>query len=240
MYCFVLLKVVLYFFMKFYLFYIALFIFLQGKAQSTSISIQWKPVYKQIPLKLNTNYTYYNDSILFTTLKFYVTNVTLLNNDSIVYQFFQKQFLIDIEKPLSLILKSSFKKPLKFNKISFNVGVDSATNVSGAMDKALDPIHGMYWTWQSGYINFKVEGKSSACSSSQNKFGFHIGGYQFPYNTLQKCSFNILSNSPVVIHVNIDALMQHIHLKDEQFIMSTNKRGVEIAATIANIFTVAQ
>ena len=39
------------------------------------------------------------------------------------------------------------------------LGVDSVLNYNGVHEGALDPINGMYWTWQTGYIHCKLEGK---------------------------------------------------------------------------------
>lgn len=62
--------------------------------------------------------------------------------------------------------------------ISFTIGVDSITQISGAMDGDLDPLKGMYWTWNSGYINFKFEGVSEVSKAAGNRFEHHIGGYR--------------------------------------------------------------
>ena len=60
-------------------------------------------------------------------------------------------------------------------RIYFQIGIDSLTNVSGDLDGDLDPALGMYWAWNSGYINMKLEGKSSSCKSVKKEFQFHIG-----------------------------------------------------------------
>ena len=56
------------------------------------------------------------------------------------------------------------------------LGVDSVLNYNGVHEGALDPINGMYWTWQTGYINCKLEG-NIICDSSRKSFEYHIGGY---------------------------------------------------------------
>ena len=35
----------------------------------------------------------------------------------------------------------------------------------------------MYWTWNSGYIFFKMEGTSPAATGMGNSFMYHIGGF---------------------------------------------------------------
>jgi hypothetical protein len=63
--------------------------------------------------------------------------------------------------------------------------VDSLHNCSGAQSGDLDPVKGMFWTWNSGYIFFKLEGKSPASHSPGNIFEFHVGGYRKPNNNLR-------------------------------------------------------
>ena len=54
----------------------------------------------------------------------------------------------------------------------------------------LDPTKGMYWAWQSGYINFKMEGSCSQCLATKNNFEFHLGGYQQPFYAMQTIELN--------------------------------------------------
>ena len=97
-----------------------------------------------------------------------------------------KAHLIDVFEVDTL--KINFKK-LDFKKIKmiqFNIGIDSLTNVSGALGGDLDPQKGMYWAWQSGYINTKIEGRSPHCKNRKNAFQFHIGGYLQPFYAIRR------------------------------------------------------
>jgi hypothetical protein len=52
------------------------------------------------------------------------------------------------------------------------MGVDSARNVSGAQEGALDPANGMFWSWTSGYIMIKAEGLSP--QGAGGSFTYHL------------------------------------------------------------------
>lgn len=65
-----------------------------------------------------------------------------------------------------------------FRRIAFHVGVDSARNVSGAQTGALDPMYGMFWTWNTGYINVRLEGTSDRSDAPGGRFEYHIGGFR--------------------------------------------------------------
>ena len=90
----------------------------------------------------------------------------------------------------------------------------------------------MYWTWQSGYINFKLEGTSSLCPARKNKFYWHIGGYSPPYNTLRQVSLK--TNGKVSIQ--LDKLFEEIDISEEYQIMSPNDNAVQIADKLVFLF----
>ncbi len=62
--------------------------------------------------------------------------------------------------------------------IRFLVGVDSSKNVAGVQTGTLDPARGMFWTWNTGYVMAKLEGRSAASSAPAHYFTYHIGGYK--------------------------------------------------------------
>jgi hypothetical protein len=66
--------------------------------------------------------------------------------------------LIDFDENDSNALCLEIPDDIEFDAIQFNLGLDSLTNVSGALGGDLDPTKGMYWTWQNGYVNFKLQG----------------------------------------------------------------------------------
>ena len=70
----------------------------------------------------------------------------------------------------------------------------------------------MYWTWQSGYINFKIEGNSPLCSSSKSKFAFHIGGFQHPFNAIQHIVLDKNSASDITVEIKLDDFFKSVQL----------------------------
>lgn len=120
---------------------------------------------------------------------------------------------------------------------SFNIGVDSITNTSGALDGDLDPALGMYWAWHSGYINFKIEGKSKSCPTIKHKFQFHIGGFEAPQNMLRSVEFkdiNKLSN----IEIDLALLFNNISLYEQNTITTISSEASEIADLLQKCFKI--
>jgi hypothetical protein len=126
-----------------------------------------------------------------------------------------------------------------YNSINFGIGIDSATNSKGVFGGALDPTKGMYWTWQSGYINFKLEGISDKCATRKNRFQYHLGGYQEPLNLYQEISLEIPSESKeIVIDVDISELVLNLDLENTNQIMSPNAEALKIAKLLPQIFKI--
>lgn len=211
-------------------FLIYLFFILIQTANAQSISFQIN--YGNHPLKLDSKYysEKNQDSIEINTLKFYISNLTFYKNSKSVY-YENKPFLIDVDGRI-------INYNTLFDSFSFNLGIDSLTNVSGAMGGDLDPINGMYWTWQSGYINFKLEGKSKVCPSRKNIFQYHIGGYAYPFNTLQKIGFKKTSKNSFDLVLDIEKLLNSIEISNLTEIMSPRKEAVDLSKIIANSFTI--
>lgn len=73
----------------------------------------------------------------------------------------------------------------KYSGLKYAVGIDSSIHLSGANDGALDPLNGMYWAWNTGYIHFKLEGEKQHSDSNNQRFQYHIGGFSGTNKTMQ-------------------------------------------------------
>jgi hypothetical protein len=122
--------------------------------------------------------------------------------------------------------------------LEFSIGIDSLTNVSGAMGDALDPVNGMYWAWQSGYINFKIEGKSKICKTRNNVFQFHVGGYASPYATMQNFKFPILKTDNVTVEIPLDDFLELIDIRSTNEVMSPSLKSTQIANQLSEILRI--
>lgn len=202
----------------------------------TSYSIQFRPSFGQSKLssdsiyKLNTM-----DSIQITTLRFYISNVELLDKNKTVWKDPIQFHLMDafIEKTLAVNIPST----ISYTKLKFNLGIDSTTNVSGALGGDLDPTKGMYWTWQSGYINFKLEGTSNVCKTRHNEFQFHLGGYQSPFNNLQTVFTDAGSKQNIEIGMDVQKIISQINLSQQHHIMSPGKEAMDFSEKIIHSFS---
>ena len=160
--------------MKFSSFILIVLLRLSLDAQSHLCTLHLEPTFNNRKISLNTPCQLDSDQIIFTKIKFYISKIVWMYEQTFVCSPDSKYHLVDLEDPKSLIITATCPDKKLFNRLKFDIGVDSATNVSGVSGNDLDPIHGMYWTWQSGYINIKIEGTSTRCITRNRQFEFHV------------------------------------------------------------------
>jgi hypothetical protein len=160
-----------------------------------------------------TNKKIYKDSIYqnpfgeiysVSKLKYYISNIKLNN-----FKEKKSYHLIDAftKDSININLPTG-----NYNNIQFLVGVDSLMNCSGAQAGALDPLNDMFWTWNSGYVMFKMEGISKNSNADNNRIEQHIGGYKGMYKTMREIKLSPITpivitennNAAIIIQVDLD------------------------------------
>lgn len=200
-----------------------------------------KPMFNTEALVLNTaKYsTDANDTVSITTLKFYISNLEVEYEDGTRFKAKQSVHLFDVERLETLAFQLKQAPDLKMKRIYFQIGIDSLTNVSGNLDGDLDPALGMYWAWNSGYINMKLEGKSSSCKSVKKEFQFHIGGYLPQQNALQEVSLVVPENAETIhLKVDLNKWFSNVALKENSSLMVPGKKAIEMAKCYKNMFSI--
>jgi len=170
-------------------------------------------------------------------VRFYISSVELLHGAEVVWKEQKSYHLIDFTDSASLMQLLATPDNIQFDHIRLNVGIDSATNVAGVTGGDLDPAKGMYWAWQSGYINFKMEGSSSVVPSAKHEFNFHLGGYAAPNATLQTLKLPV-NDGKIVIGFNIVRFLASTNLSEVYNIMSPGPAAVSLSANAAKCFSV--
>lgn len=210
-------------------------------AQKTSDSLQLKFNLKfdHLPLELHKAYsTITKDTLTLDTFKCYISAIEIQYTDHTQFKERDSYHLLDIETSNSLVLPLPINNSKKVSRILFTVGIDSLTNTSGALDGDLDPTKGMYWAWQSGYINFKIEGKSSSCKTRKNEFQFHIGGYLPHYSSIRRIELSPTKNETIqTITIDLNTFFSKVSLAQINQVMIPGKNAIELADYFAKSFT---
>jgi hypothetical protein len=195
-------------------------------------------------------------------LQYYISNIELTKNNGEKYTLPKKEscFLVKQQLDPSKTLPLNIPDGV-YTAISFLVGVDSLTSTlpieerKGVLDPGRDMAasESMYWTWNSGYIFFKMEGSSPAIPADKtgfHEFEYHIGGYG-GYNTptinnIRRVTLTLPPNSflrvrnhkKAIVHIrfNVQQVLDHIDLKKQHHVMLTPE-SARIADNYAAAFS---
>lgn len=190
------------------------------------------------------------DSLRISLLQYYISNIELIRSRGEKHIIPKKEsfFLVKEQADSTKTIALSAPEGV-YSAISFLVGVDSVTSTlgieerKGVLDPGRDMAAGesMYWTWNSGYIFFKLEGSSPtipADATGFRQFEFHIGGYggynSPTINNIRRVTIHLPAKEPLrismdqkaVLHLQFDILQVlkaawTIDLKTQHHIMLT-------------------
>ncbi len=168
-------------------------------------------------------------------VRFYLSKFEFYKNGQLTAVDPVEAYLIDFEIDSTRKLVFSTLSFAEVDEIRFLFGIDSLINTSGAMNGALDPMHGMYWSWQSGYINCKLEG---TFLPKREAFQLHLGGYTAPFSAVQQVVLKTEKTAITLVNIDLDLLMnQVIESKSQLHVMSPCSKAVEYAQILAKSIT---
>lgn len=199
-----------------------------GSGQLTidvNLSVGKQAVELNQPLQLNDH------SFQLEQVRFYLSKFEFYQDNQLVVRD-SAAYLIDLETDSTRKLIFPQINAFQINEIRFLFGIDSITNTSGAMSGALDPMHGMYWSWQSGYINCKLEGKF--LTPKQEAFQLHLGGYVPPFSGVQQLVLESDQTTNPQLNIDLSSLMDEVICsKSDLHVMSPCSKAVEYAQLLA-------
>ncbi|MBX2897067.1 MAG: hypothetical protein KF763_16595 [Cyclobacteriaceae bacterium] len=194
-----------------------------------SLKIEFDNVVGSANLQLNsTNQPYTNslgETFNVTWLTYYISNIKLKRADGsyyidpVVNDGSKGYYLIDEADAASQVLTLQNIPPGEYTELTFTVGVDANQVTQGAQVGVLDPAKGLFWSWNSGYIFFAIEGIAAASTQPENVFQYHVGGYKLIsgnanlVNNLRDVTLSFNGDNPIVngsktpeVHLLMDVL----------------------------------
>jgi hypothetical protein len=238
-------------------FYISLFISLlciavcraqpAKKAITQSIKIEFRNVVDSQAMRLGTSYKNpFGEEYTPKNFKYYISNISLHTVDGKIVSSRGSHLINEADSTSKTI---ALKVPAgKFKQISFTVGVDSIYNVSGTQTGDLDPLKGMFWTWNSGYIMAKLEATSAASTAANNNVAYHIGGFKGVQKTPRKVvlqftdTLRVDGNNKVVIEANANKWFDGEHsmkISTTPLCSSPGKLAAQFADNYSKMFKIA-
>lgn len=179
----------------------------------SQVEIQVSHLVGKERLQLDTA-TYHNElqqDFKVSNLKYYIGQLIFTKSDGTTEEY-KDYFLIDEYEAESKKITLKSLPEGTYTSMSFLLGVDSASNCSGAQSGALDPMYAMFWAWNSGYIFFKLEGSSSYSTAPGKQYEFHIGGFKQPVNNIKRIEISfsekliVKSKEHLQINLSMDVL----------------------------------
>ena len=222
-----------------------------GTTKLHTVKVTFQPVVNSQALVLGE--TYHNDlgeDYSVTAFRFYAAYPALKNNNTSLAVTGQTKYrLVDASLNNTLSFTVTTTDSL-FNSFSFQVGVDSIDNVSGAQSGDLDPGKGMFWTLNSGYVMAKLEGTSSFSGMPGDEFTYHVGGFSGTNNSIrtimlstQQVKLNSNRATGIIINADINKWFSGVHslkISDNAFVHSPGELAKEYADNYATMFSVAE
>lgn len=137
------------------------------------------------PLAVSTPYTTAaGETFRVGQLKYYLSNLKLLRADGSSWAAPDSYYLVDHAQPASQRLHLRGVPAGEYARLMVTIGVDSARNTVGAQTGPLDPVHGMYWDWNSGYVFLRLNGSSPQAPGNGGLF-YDVAGFRRPHNTIR-------------------------------------------------------
>lgn len=223
--------------MRFFLFFLCSIAF-QVLGQKAEVEVIFHLKFNNEEVVLNKNYSSTNgDLVVFENIQFYVSDLAFFKGKKKVGGLKEKAILFDVSEANSnkIILKTK-----AYDRLTFNLGLDSSINVSGALGGDLDPTKGMYWTWQSGYIHFKMEGKIVRNDGTWKEFVYHLGGYQQPHAAIAYLEFEVEKCQEIEVAIALESIFNgSIDFKENQ-IMHPSLEAAEMMKILGGLIHLAQ
>lgn len=188
-----------------------IFLFSQKNTPSVTLELNHFVGDKRLVLDDSTYVNALKQTYTISKFTYYIGQLKFNRKDGTSF-FIDDYYLVseDEEKVASKSISLTAVPEEEYESIEFILGVDSTRNCSGAQSGALDPINAMFWSWNTGYIFMKLEGKSKFSTTPGTILEYHIGGFKQQENCIKKVKipFNQLvrvgKNNSVKIQLKVD------------------------------------
>ncbi len=209
-----------------------------------SLQINFTYMFGQLPIVFNDN-KYVNaakDTFTIEDLKHYFSNFALQKADSSWIQF-NNCNLVDVKTGRNTTLTIPSVPAGKYRAIAFDIGIDKVRNSSMSLMGDLDPAWGMYWTWSTGYVFFRMMGRVPATDAG---YSLDLGGdNNLPHIELPLTAFKVKSEqAQLTLHMDLNEIFQNPNnysfLTDGMVIHSNTSPGaLKIAQNMADMATIS-
>jgi hypothetical protein len=198
---------------------------------------------KELKLFDETYINNFGEPFVISKFRYYVSHVSFVDGTNKEISLPDNYYLINEDDSLSKIIQLP---SAEVKSLSFLIGVDSIKNISGVQTGSLDPMNGMYWTWNSGYVFAKLEGQSDSSHAPAHSFTWDVGGFRQRENALRKIKLTVPArqSSTDNIIVNVDVLKwfdgaHPLKISESPVCHQPGKLAMQIADNYSAMFSIA-
>jgi hypothetical protein len=196
--------------------------------------------------ELYPDYTYHlanTDSVRFTSVKYWVSNVVLLRADGSELALPNSYYLVDAtaDHHSELVLPNVPRG--SYNGIRFLVGLDSAANHANPLNLPQGSVlnnPGMHWGWNpaAGYKFLVVEGQVWDGAGAKEGLTYHIANMRNVMTVSLNRPFTVGSDNEFYIKADYQKLFQTLDMPADKFTMSSPNAATLTNKIVANVETV--
>ena len=177
---------------------------------------------------------------------YYISHIKLTYTNDEQYAVKEGPHLVSEADSLSKIV--SFTAPAgTIATVSFLLGIDSLTNVSGVQTGDLDPAKGMFWVWNTGYIMAKLEGTSPQSKAPARQYSYDVGGFKRGEDATRNITLSLpkkLNRQISNITITADANKwfsgeNNIKISEQPMCHQPGKLAMQIADNYAAMFSIS-
>jgi hypothetical protein len=147
------------------------------EAGEGTLTMKYEAKVNNIDLELNRNYLINGDSVYFTTVKFYVSDVKIQDKDGLNEIEVKDVALVDFSE-MSTTSFNTVLPATAYKNPSFTVGLsDERNNTEPSSYPSISPLSlntSMYWLMAESYIYFKIEAFRTV-NGVETPLVYHVG-----------------------------------------------------------------
>ena len=213
-----------------------------NSSSSNSIYLEFEAKVGSNSFELNRPYFVgpFNNKMVFSRFQYYISNVVLTKEDGTTYTVPKDSSYYLITHKDNALPKVELKNiPIgNYKSIQFMIGIDSISNLTiepKLLPSALDPLNGMYWSWNSGYIFLKTEGTVQDSIAFKHHIGLqkNVKSLSFNSNTSAKVSASVRPT----IHFEVDVEKMYNGTEKINAVANRTIMVTPFASNVANNFS---
>lgn len=220
----------------------------EGKSRGTKVTFRHKVGNRNLVLFDETYTNAFNEPFVVSKFRYYISNFVWTDETGRKGYGDGYCHLIDEADSSSKKIQLNSSEMSRLVSLEFTIGVDSSKNTSGVQTGDLDPMKGMFWTWNSGYVFAKLEGTSDSSNAASHYFNFDVGGYKAKENAIRKIKLNINGSTTgyikeILIDVDVSKFFNAVHaipISKTPICHQPGKLAMKLADNYATMFSIAE